>query len=187
MTSAFLHWLLVQQRPLIQRASLLFNSFKNSKNLKDYDLSISALHFSVGSLSFKSLRYPLKINKINKKPPLLTQGLAWAVFTPSDRQVKSKWGKTYYKKYHIFFYAGRPLYNIYYFSIYLALPLSTLKIDFGDIIPIILMGYTPELWARTRARSYSNCQMLRKGLKIHPSCSQGICGCLYSWFLVKCI
>ena len=54
-------------------ASLSFKSFKNSKNLNDYDLCISALHFSVGSLSFKSLRYPLKINKINKKPPLLAQ------------------------------------------------------------------------------------------------------------------
>ena len=117
---------------------------------------------------------------------MLAQGLAWAVFTPSDRQVKSKWGKTYYKKYHIFFYAGRPLYNTYYFSIYLALSLSTLKIDFGDIIPIILMGYTPELWARTRARSILTVKCCEKAWKFIRVVVRGFAdACIHdSWWSV---
>ena len=117
---------------------------------------------------------------------MLAQGLAWAVFTPSDRQVKSKWGKTYYKKYHVFFYAGRPLYNTYYFSIYLALSLSTLKIDFGDIIPIILMGYTPELWARTRARSILSVKCCEKAWKFIRVVVRGFAdACIHdSWWSV---
>ena len=38
--------------------------------------------------------------------------------------------KFYYKKYHLFFYARRPLYNTYYFSIRQTMPIFWPKIDF---------------------------------------------------------
>ena len=53
--------------------------------------------------------------------------------------------KFYYQKYHLFFYAGRPLYNTYYFSIRQALPIFWLKIDFWGIMPINLGGYNPHM------------------------------------------
>ena len=60
--------------------------------MNNYDLCISAHHFSVGSLSFNSLRYPL--NKQNKKPPLLVQRLAWAVSFKTFWQAgRTKWGQ----------------------------------------------------------------------------------------------
>ena len=39
---------------------------------------------------------------------------------PSDRQDRTQVGKKRnYKKKHLFYYAGRPLFNTYYFSVYL--------------------------------------------------------------------
>ena len=69
--------------------------------------------------------------------------------------------KFYYQKYHLFFYAGRPLYNTYYFSIRQALPIFWLKIDFWGIMPINLGGYNPHMalgpMGQKIGKAYPNC------------------------------
>ena len=93
---------------------------KNSKKLNNND----PVHFGTAfqwSLSFNSLSYPLKINKINIRRCYCKGALECSqTFWQTRRQ--DKWGEQYYKKYHKLFYAGRPLYNTYYFSIRQALP-----------------------------------------------------------------